>query len=71
MTIEPTVMTHFTHKTADDKWEIACMPGLKDFTQMPNFPNAYHRSNDIRAVTCLSCKKSAVYITVQTSRNTM
>lgn len=45
-------------------WLIACMPQVTDFRTTSHQPN-YLRSNDTRAVTCMYCKKTAVFAETQ------
>jgi hypothetical protein len=41
-------------------WRIACMPGVTEFHQTPHHPN-YQMTNDTRATTCPSCKRTAPF----------
>ena len=48
-------LIHFTF-SLENRWRIACMPGKVDLHTTEGHEN-YHRSNDIRAVTCPVCKR--------------
>ncbi len=72
-------LIHFTHEVdgvptgkedlPGKEWRIACMPGMVEFHQTNYHPN-YHRSNDVRAVTCPACKKSGTFISTKKSLET-
>lgn len=55
-----TTLIHYCH-ISSDKEQIACMPNMTEFHLTGYHPN-YQRSNDTRAVTCLACKKSDIYM---------
>lgn len=42
------------------QWRIACMPNMTEFHATPYHPN-YPRTNEVRAVSCPACEKSAVF----------
>lgn len=54
---------HFTYQQGE-QWRIACMPNMVEFHETPYHKN-YQRSNDPRAVTCPSCKKSQALLEAQ------
>ena len=45
-------------------WRIACMPNMTEFHSTSYHPN-YQRTDEVRAVTCPTCKKTEAYKTVR------
>ncbi len=50
------------------QWRIVCMPNMTDFGETAYHP-PYRRSDDTRAVTCMSCRKSQLFIDAQRRLN--
>lgn len=42
------------------QWRIACMPNMTEFGETM-YHKSYHRTDDVRGVTCPTCKKSDAY----------
>ena len=56
-----TTVIHYTYFSGlFGAWRIACMPNMTEFHRTDYHPN-YDRTNDVRAVTCQSCKKTPVF----------
>lgn len=54
-------LIHYTYAAGlGEDYRIACMPNMVEFHQTMYHPN-YQRTNDVRAVTCPACIKSAAY----------
>ncbi len=45
---------------------IACAPNLKELEAQPRRYWPWHRSNDVRAVTCPQCQRSEIYLAAST-----
>lgn len=55
---------HYTYSQGEGEdliWRIACMPNMTEFHETPYHPS-YQRSNDVRAVTCLACKRTQLFL---------
>lgn len=62
--VDGTIVTliHFCYLTEPKNEErIACSPNMKELGETMYHPNC-QRTNDFRAVTCPSCKRSDMYI---------
>lgn len=56
-------LIHYTHAVGGN-WRIACMPNMVEFHVTLYHPN-YQRSDDVRAVSCPACKKTAAFTGAQ------
>lgn len=65
MVIHLTYLPNGLDEGIGDRWRIACMSHVTDFSTTAHHPN-YLRSNDTRAVTCSACKATAIFREVRT-----
>lgn len=58
------ILIHFAYFDRENlEWKVACVPNLeeKDMCAHGNYLHPWKRSDEPRAVTCPTCKKSRIY----------